>query len=308
MTRRPPDGGAIDGHEPAFVDVGGRETRYFDVGDGPPVVLVHGGLWGGSSSANTWGPQLSRLGERFRVVAFDRLGCGLTEAPEDEDRFVFPESVEHAAGLLDAVGVEDYHLVGSSMGAGLALALALRGADEPRTLTVVNSATISPPVGDLEHRRELLNRGHPGSRGDVEAQRERISYELSTLSYRTDHLTDDFLETAARMATTEGSRRVAEVLRGEAGDRLAASIDSAMADARRALDGGAHTVPTLVVWGRDDVSVPLSAATSVFDRFGSAEPAVELHLFNRCGHFPYRERPDAFAGVFETFVDARGGP
>ncbi|MFB6199029.1 MAG: alpha/beta fold hydrolase, partial [Halobacteriaceae archaeon] len=77
----------IDGYVPEFISVDGINTRYYDVGSGEPLVLVHGGNWSGHASANRWTRSFEHLANEFRVIAFDRIGCGLTDNPSDTDDY-----------------------------------------------------------------------------------------------------------------------------------------------------------------------------------------------------------------------------
>ena len=99
--------GSIGGHEAAFVDVNGINTRYYDVGSGDVIVLVHGGPWEGTSSANDWVPSLSTLAGEFRVLAPDRLANGMTDNPgrEDEDLFNDRGQIDHIAQFIETMGV-----------------------------------------------------------------------------------------------------------------------------------------------------------------------------------------------------------
>src|SRR5262245_53939261 len=63
---------SVDGQTAKFIDVNGARTRYYDVGSGEVILLVHGARPAGRSSANTWGPILADLGKQYRVLAPDR--------------------------------------------------------------------------------------------------------------------------------------------------------------------------------------------------------------------------------------------
>ena len=70
---------SIDGLTAKFVDVGGIRTRYYDYGQGEPIVMLHGGS---RSGANVFSRNIPGLAKRFRVLAMDRLGSGLTDNPK----------------------------------------------------------------------------------------------------------------------------------------------------------------------------------------------------------------------------------
>ena len=72
---------SIAGLEANFIDVGGIRTRYYDEGEGDVLLLVHGGPWEGTSSANDWSRNIEGLAKQFRVLAPDKLGNGMTGNP-----------------------------------------------------------------------------------------------------------------------------------------------------------------------------------------------------------------------------------
>src|SRR5262249_9093513 len=79
---KPPPDGSTGGLKGQFVTIDGGRTRYYEAGSGADVVLlIHGARPGGTSSANTWTPVIAGLAERYRVLAPDRRGHGMSENP-----------------------------------------------------------------------------------------------------------------------------------------------------------------------------------------------------------------------------------
>ena len=66
-----------------FIDVLGVRTRYFEAGDGEPMLLFHGGDYSSTSNATVWGPAYDSLARKFHVYALDRLGQGFTDLPKE---------------------------------------------------------------------------------------------------------------------------------------------------------------------------------------------------------------------------------
>lgn len=112
-------------------------TLYYDVrGSGPPVVLLHAG----DMDLTMWDPQVGTLARSFRVIRFDARGHGRSTAPRGPY-----STVEDLRSLLDHLGVERAHLVGISMGAGVALNFATTHPERVRSLALVS--TSGPPPG-----------------------------------------------------------------------------------------------------------------------------------------------------------------
>ncbi|MBV9119293.1 MAG: alpha/beta fold hydrolase, partial [Chloroflexi bacterium] len=98
-----------------WVKVNGIRTHYLEAGDGPPVVLVHGG---GPGSSGQWGwfHTIPDLSKHFRVLAIDQLGFGETEKPAHLS-YSHQDRVDHLAAFVDVLCLAPVNLVGNSMGA-----------------------------------------------------------------------------------------------------------------------------------------------------------------------------------------------
>ncbi len=102
--------------ETKFVSVNGVRTAYYEVGEGRPVVFVHGTpTW-----SYTWRNVLPIVGGEHRAIAFDLLGMGNTERP-DAAAYSYEEQAAHLAGFIDALGLDDPILVGTDWGGALAV-------------------------------------------------------------------------------------------------------------------------------------------------------------------------------------------
>ncbi len=144
-------------HEPVrsrYLDVGGIRTHYLDAGDGPPVVLLHSGEFGGSAEL-CWEFNIGPLARDFRVIAPDWLGFGGTDKLRNfvsgSDRMI-----RHMSAFLQAMAIEQADFAGASMGATMLLREAARpGCRFPiRRLVVASGGGFVP---DNEERRRLLS-------------------------------------------------------------------------------------------------------------------------------------------------------
>lgn len=110
-------------------------VNYFRGGDGPPLVLLHGigHHW------QAWQPVIDRLVGDFDVIACDSPGFGRSAPLPDGTRPTIPAYADAFASFLSSLGLSSPHVAGNSMGGGIALELARRGA--------VASATAFSPAG-----------------------------------------------------------------------------------------------------------------------------------------------------------------
>src|SRR5512136_552932 len=96
--------------------VGGGSIFYEVTGKGDAVVLIHGGML----DHRAWKPQVEALARRYRVVTYDVAGHGQSPAPDRPWRYY-----EHLRTLLGHLGIEHATLVGHSLGARIAIDLAI---------------------------------------------------------------------------------------------------------------------------------------------------------------------------------------
>ena len=143
-----------------FVDIEGTKTRYFEKGQGDPMLLVHGGQAGSPGfAAWSWMPNFDALSENFRVIALDRIGQGGTDNPVQEEAYAnyYQTVVDHVAGFIDTQKLEGIHLVGHSQGGWPVTRFALSIIPSlVRSLTIVDSATAAPCSTNAWRQREFL--------------------------------------------------------------------------------------------------------------------------------------------------------
>jgi pimeloyl-ACP methyl ester carboxylesterase len=108
------------------VDIGGVDIEYEVIGEGRPVVLLHGF----PDSGRLWRHQAPALAEAgFKVVVPDLRGYGRSDKPEDVDAYTMDLLVGDVLTVMGAAGVDRAHVVGHDWGAGVAWATALMAAD-----------------------------------------------------------------------------------------------------------------------------------------------------------------------------------
>lgn len=284
-----------------FVDVGGIRTRYYEAGSGlATLVLIHGGDFRAYSSAGDWSTIWEPLAARYRVVAFDKLGQGLTDLPASDDDLTMTATVHHTVGLLEALEINDAVMVGHSRGALPAAYAALHTRERLLAMIVVDSNTLAPE--HLDYPKDFYPTAFAGK---PEVPDEAyVRRELDMNSYSSDHVTPEFLATRmesalqpkmevgiAKMKTLYESLYVPDHkrLRQEVLDSITAG---ALAD-----------LPVSVMWGYDDPSAPLSIGYALLDVLAPHIDWTEFHIINQSGHYVYREHPEVAAGIMIDFVE-----
>ncbi len=138
-----------------LIEVEGLRIAYERVGQGPPLVLLHGYVGDGRS---TWRRQIDELSDELTVVAWDAPGMGRSSDPPES--FRLPDYADCLAGFVDALGLGRTHVAGLSFGGGLALELYRRNPTTPASLVLAGAyagwAGSLPPEVVEERLRQVL--------------------------------------------------------------------------------------------------------------------------------------------------------
>jgi 2-hydroxy-6-oxonona-2,4-dienedioate hydrolase len=285
--------GALGGFEARFVDVAGVRTRFYDVGAGEPMVLVHGSGFGGTASANTWSLNLAGLSQKFRVVAPDKLASGMTDNPKSDEDLTIRGEVRHLHDFVRTLKLGPIHLVGQSRGGGVALLFAVEYPELVKTLVIVDSATAAPPAGDDRgKRRERL---FSGCVPQETPNADQFRCQQSALYYDPKPVSDDFVAAAAYMwrqpKAQETERRMTSAMRQRNEE---VSSEMTQGAYHRILTKEVLQMPTLLYWAKNDPSVLPEQGYALYNIIAETNPRAWLLFTNRGGHFHYREHPEEF--------------
>jgi pimeloyl-ACP methyl ester carboxylesterase len=297
--------GSIAGLEARFIDVPAFgtsiRTRYYDQGQGDPMVLVHGGGLAASNgnSANMWAKNIPGLAQRFRVFAVDKLAAGMTDNPPD-GYYNLQSEVEHMYQFIQTMNLGQVHLVGQSRGAGLAWLLAMTHPEVVRTLVLVDSGTASPVVGVPKHN--LLMEQCP------QELAERMKCEMRILSYQPNYPStwdDEYYEAALHMANLPKSQDARARQAAGAGGPLPSEWETWKKRLHeRLMAEPVLPMPLLLYWGWDDPQAPAAKEGMAFlDVLAAQHPQVRMIISNQAGHFHFREYPDEFNHNVISFID-----
>jgi pimeloyl-ACP methyl ester carboxylesterase len=236
----------------------GQKICYYDVGDGPALVLLHG--IGGD--ADDWAFCLHPLSKLHRVVALDLLGFGRSDKPHID--YSIAGFVEVLLRFLPAVGIEHASLVGDSMGGWIAASFALQFPAAVDKLVLVDAAGLWGNTGALPVDLRVSTRQHM-----------REVFEL--LFYNKRLASDILIDLAYRQHLERGDGyTIHNLLQNLAGghERLNESI-------------AGLKIPTLILWGEQDAMIPVETAWN-FQRLIAGS---RLEIIPECGHLPALEKP-----------------
>lgn len=121
-----------------YFDIGGHKLHYVDEGNGPVLVFLHGNpTW-----SYYWRNLLEALRTRYRVIAPDHLGCGLSDKPQDYP-YVLKNHVANTTALLDHLGVRDVTLCLHDWGGAIGMGYAVARPNNVKRFVIFNTAAFT---------------------------------------------------------------------------------------------------------------------------------------------------------------------
>ncbi|MDH3285892.1 MAG: alpha/beta hydrolase [Acidobacteriota bacterium] len=250
-----------------FEDTSFGRIAYAEVGDGRPVVFLHGVPLSGYH----WRRQLKAFRATRRCIAPDLMGLGHTEVDEDQD-LSFPAQARMILMLLDELGVDRFDLVANDSGGAVAQLMAVADPQRLRTLTLTNCDVHDnwPPPAFVQ----TFQLARAGRLGEVSNELianlglARSDLGLGVGFENPECVTPELLQ--AYLGPIAGNEKRQRQL-----DRYVASMDCQQTVAIHE-DLKKLAVPTLIVWASEDVFFPVRWAAWLRDTIPGAKDVIEI--------------------------------
>jgi pimeloyl-ACP methyl ester carboxylesterase len=259
-------------------------------GEGPPLLFIHGlaGLW------QNWLLNIPAFMGSHRVIAPDLPGFGGSPMPADGEISIhgYAETVD---AVCEALGVQAPVVVGNSMGGFIGAELAISFPTHVRKLVLVSAVGLSIEYVQREPLIALARAWaaaatRAGARSEVMIRRPR----LRRLA----------LQSVLRYPEKLSYPLAWELVQGAGKPGFIPAME-ALTDYRFRDKLVQIEMPTLIVWGRNDMLVPVDDATE-FERLIGANARKEI--FDDTGHVPMLERPSRFNALLREFIAGREAP
>jgi pimeloyl-ACP methyl ester carboxylesterase len=268
--------------------------RYHDVGDGPPLVFLHGSGPGVTGWRNFRGVVPS-FAQGFRCLVLEFPGFGVSD-----DFGGHPMLTAHNAvvSFVETLGLDRVDIVGNSMGGGVGINFAVHHPDKVgRLVTIggIGTNIFSPgPSEGIRLLQEFVE----------QPTKQRLIDWLNSMVYDPALVTDELIGERWQLATDPETLAAARRMYGKAAfSRMMATMQTSDAPMPWAMMHKV-TAPTLLTWGRDDRVSPLDMALIPMRTI----PNAELHVFPNCGHWAMIEAKEAFESTVLAFLRRKSTP
>jgi pimeloyl-ACP methyl ester carboxylesterase len=282
----PPGNLGQDWGEQKTFDYQGIKINYYEAGQGPPVILLHGF----GACAYTWRFLIPALAAHHRTITLELKGYGLSDKPRDE-KYRLSDQADMVVEFIRPRDLHDLVVMGHSMGGGLALMtyFKLREEDPGRIkrLVLIDSAGYPQKLPWFIRMAKI-----PGLNAVVSrllSPRFATTLVLKKCYYNKDKITEEQIDTYAYYGSLPGA---SEALMETARQIVPGNVEAVIARYKTI------SVPVLIVWGAEDEVVPLKVGRN----FKRDIPDSELAVIPKCGHTPLEEEPQETRRIIEDFL------
>ncbi|OHD54867.1 MAG: hypothetical protein A2Y33_15950 [Spirochaetes bacterium GWF1_51_8] len=271
-----------------FADIGGVKVHYKTAGKGEPVFLL---LHGFGASLYSWRKVMPELAKYGTVVAFDRLGFGLTERLlpgnwTNGNPYSMQKQIGYAFGLLDSLGYSNAVWVGHSAGGTVAVTAAGTYPGKIKALILVDPAIISsgpPGFAQLIYSIPSVNHIAPLLMRNIKNWGMEI---LASAWFDTNKITEEDIALYRKpLSMSNWDIGLWEFTKATGGNSSKDYL-------------GKLGIPVLLVTGDHDEIVPPSETVSLTNLI----PSAELAVISNCGHIPHEEQSEAFLREAIKFI------
>ncbi len=264
-----------------FMELDGLRLHYRDEGEGPAVLLMHA-HW---ASLIMWDSWADALKDDYRVLRYDMTSHGLT-GPDPRGVYTMERNIELTEKFLDAMGVDELYIAGTSMGGTTAIRYTAKHPDKVGRLILLNPGALNSTVRGRDTPPEL-----PWFVGGLRYITPRVMFSgiLRSGFGDSEQVSEELITRWHDMQLREG-QRAAEI------SRMRQYVSGDIEQVIRSL-----TTPTLVMWGEENSVVPIEQGREIVDMIENVE--TEFIGYAGKGHMTVLEAPEQTAADARAYFD-----
>jgi len=268
--------------ESRFIEVEGMQVHYRTVGQGQPLVLIHGT----NASLHTWEAWTDILSKDYEVISVDLPGYGLT-GPHPKQDYSLDAYMEFLRKFLKAAGLDRVYMAGSSFGGNLTWNYALKYPKQISKMVLVDPSGYPFKEDDILLAFKLMNHPIMGKASEYVTPKWLVRQSLRKSFGDEKFVTEEMVNRYYELLLSEGNRKAA-----------AQRIQNfSIGDNWKKLN--TIKTPTLILWGDKDQLIKVENAK----RFAEDMPNADLILYKDIGHLPMEEVAEESAQHTKDFLE-----
>ena len=276
-----------------LIKVNGTDLFYKTIGEGEPMIVVHGGPGLDHSYLL---PQMEILASQYQLIFYDQRACGKSSSDVDTSTISIDSFIQDIEALRQKLDLDKIHLLGHSWGGLLSMHYAINFSQHLNSLILLNAMSPSSQMGDQEDSI-LRARQDPEMNAafaeimatEAYKNKESSAYEkifrvmFRREFYNKDYADDLTLDFPKDFAKNSG---------------LLQHLGKDISEYNILEDLSKITCPTLIVYGDQE---PLAKIAG--DSLKAKIPNSEYQLIKNCGHFPYIEAQEELLAIITKFKE-----
>lgn len=264
-----------------FIEIDGMNVHYQRVGEGRPLVLVHGF----SGHVWNWRAWVKHLSGDFEIITMDLPGFGLT-GPHPKGIYTSEMSIDFLNEFLTKIGIDTFSLAGNSMGGGIAWSYALAHPEKVKNLILIDASGYPKESSETISGFKVLQ--YPILHGLITkiTPRSIIKGSLEGTYVDQSFANDTDVDLYMDMIRREGNRQV-----------LIDRMKTPRSDKSHLIKQ--INCPTLIMWGDKDIIIPVSNAK----KFQNDIKGAQLIVYKNVGHLPMDEVGEQSANDVKNFIN-----
>jgi len=276
------------------VDVNGTKLFCQVMGQGEPMVIIHGGP---GLDHSYFLPHFNELAKDHTLIFYDQRASGQSDLNVDTTSVTLDNFVEDLEALRKHFKLEKMNLLGHSFGGFIAMKYAIKYPENLKSLMLIDS---NPPTADSFQQASLLDASNITKEDSIEfseiisseemANRETSAIEkLMNLTFRRQFYNRTYAD-SLNLGITDRFMKTSQLLGTLNRDLIDFDLTSAL---------GNVTCPTLVIYGDKDPFYLVSD-----DLIYKSIPNAQNWVIQDCGHFPFIEKKKEFLNLVESFLSS----
>jgi proline iminopeptidase len=282
--------------EEKTVKTNGINTYCKIIGEGEPVIVIHGGP---GMAHNYLLPKFSKLVDNHKVIFYDQRACGKTNGEEFPEEISLDNMVKDLEALRLSLGIEKMNLIGQSWGGLIAMNYAVKYPEKLKSLILLESAPASS-LYEIVFTNNIMELRSEDERKELEEISKAEEYKngnpKAVVDYYHSYFKPYFYDRSFLKELDLSYFDYELIRKSNIADPI---LMEYMTNFDIYNELNVITVPTLIIHGKQDV-IPYWS----IERIHKSIPSSEFILLDECGHFAYLEKNKEYFDYIEKFLRA----
>jgi len=278
--------------EEGIKEINGTELYYKVVGQGEPILIIHGGP--GLNHKYLF-PNLQFLTDKYQLIFYDQRASGKSSLTLDSNSVTIDNFIQDIDELRDAFGIEKLNIMAHSWGGLLALKYAIKHPEDTKSLILINSVGASSEIRNMTNqtiaerftKEDSVHRAEIIQTDEFQKREPNAIESLMKIGFRHQFYNIAFLD-SLNLSLNKDYIKTSQLLQNLAKDLTEYDFHSDLKKIK---------TPTLLIYGSYDPLAEL-AGTRIHEMIEQSE----FKILDNCGHFPFIEKQDEFKTTVMNFL------